>query len=123
MKKHPVQNSANISPGEFHKYTASIATDSISGTIELPSIGFSMASINLTTIGATGTSGNVLAKQSVRKGSVGSAFTAPISLASGAVVSVDAFDIPVSGGYFIVDLTGVTFGVVGKIEISIVLKR
>jgi len=124
MKKHQVQNSANISTGELHKYSVNLDNnESVNGTLEIPALGFTSASINLMTATATGTSGNVLGKQAVRKGEVGATFSPAVSLASGAAVSVSAFDIPLSGGYFIVDLTGLTLGVTGRIEIVVVLKR
>jgi len=122
--KTQVRNSGNISTGEVRSFEHTLSADSkMDSTLTIPMIGFTKAAVSIQTIGAVGTSGNVLIKQSVREGGPYAEFTAPISKAIAASGTVEEYDIDVSGGYLIVDLSQVTQGDEGRFDIVVIIKR
>ena len=117
-----IKNSGNISTGEIHTYNVKLATDSFQRLIDINSLGFTKASVKVQTAGATGTSGNLLVKQSVAKGDIPTAFAVPVSLALGTDVTLSAFDIEVTGSTLVIELPA-GLGNVGNLTLDIVLKR
>lgn len=97
------------------------------GSICADLLGYSLASVTITTIGATGTSGTSAIAQSNNAVGPGTQVDdtggTPVSLTVAANATVEAFSIPVSGRYLIVPTKTITFGTVGRVQIDIVAKR
>ena len=122
--RRQVINSGNISTGELHRFEASLSSnDQINGMIEIPMIGFTQASVSVMTIGATGTSGTVKIKQSIRSGNVAADFSPAVAMTITSSSTTEEYGIQVSGGYLIIDVSQMTFGQVGRFEIVVAIKR
>lgn len=116
-----IKNSGNISTGEHHKLTLSLEDKDFNQVIEIPALGFSQVSVAITTINATGTSGNAVVSQQICRKAAVSALGAALVLTAGSTQSL--FDQSFTGSEILIDLSAVTLGVVGKIEIDVILKR
>lgn len=93
------------------------------GTIIADLLGYKLASVTISTTQATGTSGTIPIKQSNEIQGQLFNLSSPKQVTLGENVNDGAFDITVSGQYLILDLSAVTFGSTGKIDIKIVGKR
>lgn len=93
------------------------------GNIVADLLGYNLASVTISTTKATGTSGDIPIKQSNEIQGALFDLSTPKQVTLGENVNDGAFDITVSGQYLLLDLSGVTFGTQGKIDIKIVGKR
>lgn len=93
------------------------------GTIELDVLGYTKASIQIITTGATGIAGSFSIKQGNVSGT-GFNFSTPISIASGSDINSFQGDIDVTATYLILDTAGISsWGTVGKVKVILVAKR
>jgi hypothetical protein len=93
--------------------------DSIRESLWFDFLSCKTISVSVQHIGATGTTGSITATEAGIKGSPGIAYSTPVSITLVAN-SVAMQVIPVHlARYFLMDLSGITWGVVGKIKIVV----
>lgn len=117
-----LNSSGNVNAGEHYKAEYNLETDGRSNTLEIPVLGFNIASVVITTIGATGTAGTARMKQSV-SGEPGTNFSPDATLVVGPSGSTSVFGLPVTGSKLKIDLSQVTFGIIGRLIVEVVLKK
>lgn len=117
------EHSANIGVLTHYQIDLSKNDGFDAGIIQADLLGYTLASISISTTQATATSGTAPIKQSNERHGPLYDLSAPKSVTFGPNVNDAAFDIQVSGQYLILDLNAVTFGSQGKIDIKIIGKR
>jgi hypothetical protein len=123
--KKTVRGEHSINTGVLTEYKIDLAVNEgySGGRIVADALGYTTASVTVVSTKATGTSGTALIKQSNSIGGTSFPLATPATVDFVPNETKGAFDLKVSGHFLVVDITPITFGVVGNVTIEIVLKR
>ena len=122
--KKTIVGEHSINTGVHTQFEIDLNTTGFSGgNIAADCLGYSKVAVSVTSIGATGTSGSAAIKQSNYENVSDATQIETAQLTVTANDTDQVFDLQVSGRYVLVDVTEVTFGLVGKVQIDIIAKR
>lgn len=119
--KHTPNNEQDLSTGRSRKWEYDLATDSI-GLLSINTQGFGFGCVTVQFINCTGTSGNLQIKQGNDDNNI-FPFPTPLTIVTGTNVNAGVFNIDISGQYLVIDRSAMTWGVTGKVIITMAIKR
>jgi len=123
MKKHIETSDSNVSGREV-KFDFDLAEDTSRPDLVIDMLGFSKASIEVFCGAGTGTNGNATLKERNTLNGAGSVIpgvTTTIAFTTGSRTAALGL-VNITGRYLVIDVSGVTFGVQGRVTVIIIQK-